>query len=38
MCRYDVEKFIKFLTEVFGFVIMCLVFGMLYVLLFFMAQ
>lgn len=35
MCRYD---FIKFLTEAMGFAIMCLVFGMLYTLLFFMAQ
>ena len=35
MCKYD---FIKFLTEVAGFAIMCLVFGAFYVLLFFMAQ
>lgn len=38
MCRYDVEKFIKFLTEAMGFAIMCLVFGMLYTLLFFVAN
>lgn len=35
MCRYD---FIKFLTEAMGFAIICLVFGMLYALLFFMAN
>lgn len=35
MCKYD---FIKFLTEAFAFAIVCAVFGMLYVLLFFMAN
>jgi hypothetical protein len=35
MCRID---FIKFLTEVIAFATMCLVFGMLYVLLFVMAN
>lgn len=38
MCRYDVEKFVKFLTEATGFAIMCLVFGAFYVLLFFMSN
>lgn len=38
MCKYDIEKLIKFLTEAFAFGIMCIVFGAFYVLLFFMAN